>query len=423
MRHGAAAVDRTCADHVVHGDRHGCDPDQHEAQSTRHLEHDGHESGGHPAHLEPGLELRECTPAIGIGCVALHHCFEREPADRRGEVHRAGQQHARDHATEQRRPEPGERDHRQRRDKHRLLAQLRAHQRGDRVAGHRQQARETERQAEPHEAGLLRSEPEEQMEERESGARPQEQHRRRGEHHPIGVQLRFLVAARRPSRDHLAGQPGRGHEREPEDRGRVEQRRLGTDRLLEQGCRHDRHRADEAGDQTQLRVRLDEFLLAAHHRRHERALGDRVGLLRHHRHEREREQQEAVGVEGHQDRQHHAHHGDRLDHQASPAGHAIDRRADQRRDEQERHEADAEEEHHAAPRRVGVEAEEHGVGQGDGHRRVAGCHGRVGAGQTTEPGTARRDASRRGSAGRRVGAHDGIVRPGPVRSRCGRSRS
>jgi hypothetical protein len=175
VRHGPTTVDRSGADHVVDGHRPGGDPHHDEAQPAGHLEHHRHEPGAHPAQLEPGLELGERPAAVGIGRVALHDRLERESADRRGEAHRAGQQHAGDHPTEQRRAEPGDRDHGQRCDEHRLFAQLRAHERGDCVAGHRQQACEAERETEPDEAGLLCTEPEEQVEEREPGAGPQEQ--------------------------------------------------------------------------------------------------------------------------------------------------------------------------------------------------------------------------------------------------------
>jgi hypothetical protein len=143
--------------------------------------------------------------------------------------------------------------------------------------------------------------------------------------------------------------------------------------------RQDRQRSDEARDQPELRVRLDELLLGADDARHEGALRDRVRLLHHERAEREREQQERVERERHQQRQHHPDEHDDLDHEPAAAPHPVDGRPDERRHEQERDEADAEEQQHSPRGGVRIDAEQHRVGERDRHRRVAGGHRGVGA--------------------------------------------
>ena len=64
------------------------------------------------------------------------------------------------------------------------------------------------------------------------------------------------------------------------------------DELQQDAGRNDRDGAGDAGDQAELRVRLDEFVVGAHGRRHERRLRHDVRLLQHERGEHEREQRE-----------------------------------------------------------------------------------------------------------------------------------
>ncbi|MCB1002323.1 MAG: hypothetical protein KDB40_23725, partial [Acidimicrobiales bacterium] len=188
----------------------------------------------------------------------MHDRLEREPSGRRGEVHRAGEEHAGHDAADEGGGDTRRREQPDGADQHGLFAQPGTQQWGDGVAGHREQAREAERQAEPHEPGRLGTEPEEQVEEREPGRRPQQHHRVGGEHHLVGVQLDLFVAAGTTCGDHLAGQTGGHHERHPENDRRVQQGGRRAERLLQQACRHDRDGADEAGDQPELRVRLDQ---------------------------------------------------------------------------------------------------------------------------------------------------------------------
>ncbi len=247
------------------------------------------------------------------------------------------------------------------------------------------------------------------MEEGEPRAGAKEEHRVRCQDDPIGVQFGALVVVRRTGCDHLTRKACRRHEGDAEQRRRVEQRRFCTDGLLHDAGGHDRNGTDEAGDETEFRVGLDELLFGAHDRRHQCALGDRVGLLRHHRNERQREQQQAVGVEGHQHRQNHTSDGDRLDHESAASCHAVDRWSDEGGHEQEGNEADAQEHQHPAAGRIGVEAEKHRVRESHGHRCVARGDGCVGAGQPTEPRSTGDHAPRRRRLSGATVAHIGIV--------------
>ena len=198
-------------------------------------------------------------------------------------------------------------------------------------------------------------------------------------------------------RHHLRRQSRRRDERRDEEAGSIDQRRGRPTELQQHAGGHDRNRAGEPGDQSELRVGLDQLGLGAHGARHERRLAHHVGLLQYERSEHQREKRERVDEAGHQDHQDDADDGDQLDHQSSAAGDSIDRRADQWGDHQKRRHTEREEQQHPAARGVEIDVEEQRVGERHDHRGVARHHQRMGQRQLAE--LARRHPARRRSSG------------------------
>ncbi len=269
-------------------------------------------------------------------------------------------------------------------DDHVVLVQRRAQPRADRVACHRAERRQPHGEPEPPRGGILGAEREREVEQHEPHAAPQQQHRHGRELQARRRQLDALALRRRSGGHHVTWEAGRRHECDGEEDRAVPQRRRAPERDLEQRGREHGGDAGDAGDQPELRVRLDELALGAHHARHEGRLRHAVRLLQHERREHEWEQRQLVGETHHQQLQHDAGRGDRLHDEAASAPDAVDDRADQRRDDQERGEADDEEQQHLAARRARVDVEEERVGEGDHHRRLAAHHRRVGEGEPAE---------------------------------------
>ena len=95
-----------------------------------------------------------------------------------------------------------------------------------------------------------------------------------------------------------------GHQSGGEQEGGVDQRSLAAGRReLDERRRDHGGEADDAGDQPELGVGLDEIALAAHDGRDERRLAHDVRLLQHERREHDREQRQVVDDGDHQQAQ------------------------------------------------------------------------------------------------------------------------
>jgi hypothetical protein len=194
---------------------------------------------------------------------------------------------------------------------------------------------------------------------------------------------RGLDGVGRVGGDDVRRQPGGGHERPGEQQRAVHQRRRSTDQLQQDAGRHDGDAPVMPAIRPELRVGLDELGLGPHRRRHDRRLRHRVGLLQHERGEHEREQHQRVEVQRHQQGEHHARH---RHHWITNFGHRhpVDQRPDQRRDHEERREAEHEEQQDPRPGGVEVDVEEQRVGERDHHRGVAAHHQGVGDREAAE---------------------------------------
>ena len=178
-----------------------------------------------------------------------------------------------------------------------------------------------------------------------------------------------------------------------------------TAELQERQRRHHHEEAHDRPDERELRVRFEQLVVGAYHRRHERGLRHGVALGHHQQQEGEGEQQERVDIADHQGA-HDRATDRRTDQDDSTATlHAVERRPDHRGDYREGRSGEQQVESDAPPRRIGRDVEEQRTGQSHGDGGVASHHERMSAGET---GERRRDEALLGLDGR---AHrDGVER-------------
>jgi len=203
------------------------------------------------------------------------------------------------------------------------------------------------------------------------------------------VQLGRLLGVGGIGRDDIRRQTCGRHERTDEEHRSVHERGRRPDDLQQEARGDHRHRSGDAGDQAELGVGLDEFLLGTHRRRHDRRFRHGVGLLQHERGEHEREQRQRVEILRHQQGEDHPRQRHHLDDELAASGHAVDQRSDQRRDDQERSEPDHQEQQHARASGIEVDVEEQRVGERHHHGGVAAHHQRMGDREAAELGGGR----------------------------------
>ena len=143
-------------------------------------------------------------------------------------------------------------------------AQPLAHLGGDGIADDRCQRGHAHDGAEPHRALILRAQPEREVEEREADDGPQDGHGDRSELQARCGQLVRLRLVGIVFGDDFRRQPGGGEHGSAEDDRAVPERGRCAGQFQEDAGRHDRHRSGDPGDQAELRVRLDEFVVGPH---------------------------------------------------------------------------------------------------------------------------------------------------------------
>ena len=96
--------------------------------------------------------------------------------------------------------------------------------------------------------------------------------------------------------------------------------------------------AGHGGDAGQARVGRDQITTVGDERRHQRALGDGIGLVEHEDAEHLGIQQQVLDVAGHEEAQDAAAEARRRRDHALRTGEAVDERTDERREQEERRE-------------------------------------------------------------------------------------
>jgi len=212
------------------------------------------------------------------------------------------------------------------------------------------------------------------MEKRESDIGSQHGHRDRCDSQRRRVQFNLLDLVGCRGSHHLWSQPPSRDKRRCEQQRPVHQRCTRPHKGQQQTRRNNGNHSCEAGEQPEFRIRLDEFSLRAHSRRHQRRLRDGIGFLQHQGGKHKWKKFESISILCHQQQQHRPQHGHNLDHQSPTPRHPIDQRSNQRRYEEKRSKTDRKEQQDLGPGCIQFDTEEERVGERHDHCRVTRHH-------------------------------------------------